>query len=168
VKLGFATDGDLRLGIPVYKITPALAARRYFDDKGLRDYLAGHVHRNGGKKFFASSDWKRTLMKIADEYEGDSDGLKGFFEGPDEQTDRIMKELVLTKATVEKMLNKRCDYICWPWGAVTSLSAKLARAAGFTGGIGMKQGSNNIFTDKMDIRRRNPCGKDIKDFASLL
>jgi len=156
-KIAWATDGDVRPGIPIYKSGPSLCVRRYFDDKSLRDRLAEYVESNGGRVFMAKPDAKSILMRIVKEH----GRMNGRYETGKESDIRIMGELLLTKELIEKRLKKNVDYICWPWGSVDRPLMKRARRAGYIGGIGMKGGANIRLTDVMDIHRFNPCKKDI-------
>lgn len=156
-KIGWATDGDLRPGIPVYKIGPALAVRRYSDDKALRDKLAEYVEKNGGQAFILRQDAKNILSDIVSKH----GKLNGEFESEEASNKRIMDELCFTKELIEIKLGKKVDYICWPWGSVDRKLIERAKRAGFIGGVGMKGGANMRLTDVMDIHRFNPCKKDI-------
>jgi len=156
-KLGWATGGDMRPGIPIYKTGPALAIRRYFDDMLLRDKLVEYVSRNGGKEYFLKATAKKELLQIVNMH----GKLEGKFESEEESHSRIMNELHLTKELIEIKLNKKVDYICWPWGSVDKKLMSRAKRAGFVGGIGMKGGANMRLTNVMDIHRLNPCRKDI-------
>jgi peptidoglycan/xylan/chitin deacetylase (PgdA/CDA1 family) len=156
-KIAWATDGDTRLGIPIYKSGPSFCARRYFDDKGLRDKLADFVKDSGGKVFMSKPDAGSILMRIVKEH----GKLKGRFETEKESDIRIKGELLLTKELIEKKLRKTVDYICWPWGCVDKQLIYRARCTGYIGGIGMKGGANMRLTNMMDIHRFNPCKKDI-------
>lgn len=156
-KLAWATDGDMRPGIPIYINGPSLCVRRYFDDRKLRDKLADHVQRNGGKVFMAKPDARSILMRIVKEH----GKLNGRSETEKESDIRIKGELLLTKELIEKKLKKNVDYICWPWGSVDKQLIYRARCSGYIGGVGMKGGANMRLTNVMDIHRFNPCKKDI-------
>ncbi len=156
-KLGWATDGDLRPGIPIYETGPSLCVRRYFDDKELRNKLADHVKSGGGALFMQKPEARKELERIVREH----GKMNGRFETEAESDGRIMNELTLTKELIEIKLNKKVDYICWPWGSVDRPLIERAKRAGFTGGIGMKGGANMRLTNMMDIHRFNPCRKDI-------
>jgi len=166
-KLASATDGDARLGIPVYKMAPALVARRYFDDKDLRDHLAAYVEGNGGKRFFKSLNPNKELFAQANGYIGQNT-LSDRFETEEEQAQRIKGELVVSKELIEKKLNKRCEYICWPWGSVDRKLKKTAREVGYKGGVGMRGGANFALTNPFDIHRFNGCQKDMASFMQKL
>lgn len=156
-KIGWATDGDTRPGIPIYPSGPSMCARRYFDDKELRDKLADYVKAHGGADFMLKPGASTELKAIVK----DHGKLNGRFETELESASRIMRELTLTKQLIEIKLNKKVDYICWPWGSVDKKLMERAWRAGFIGGIGMKGGANMKYTNVMDIHRFNPCKKDI-------
>lgn len=166
-KLASATDGDARLGIPVYKMAPALVARRYFDDEGLRDHLAAYVDKRDSKRYLKSADRKPELMAVARNYIK-AKGLKGRFETEEEQTQRTRSELVVSKELIEKKLGKRCEYICWPWGSVDRKLIRAARGVGYKGGVGMRGGANFVLTNPFDIHRFNGCQKDMASFRQKL
>lgn len=163
-KLGWATDGDLRPGIPIYKTGPALAVRRYFDDMLLRDKLADHVSRNGGKGYFLKATAKKELLQIVDMH----GKLDGKFETEEESNSRIMNELHFTKELIEIKLNKKVDCICWPWGSVDKKLMARAKKAGYVGGVGMKPGANMRLTNVMDIHRFNASPKTISSLKRKL
>lgn len=156
-KLGWATDGDMRPGIPIYTTGPSLCVRRYFDDKELRNKLADFVGIRGGGDFVLKPAAAIELNDIVKKH----GKLNGLFETELESESRIMHELTLTKELIEIKLNKKVDYICWPWGSVDRKLIERAKRAGFIGGIGMKGGANMRLTNAMDIHRFNPCRKDI-------
>ena len=156
-KIGWATDGDSRPGIPIYPSGPSLCARRYFDDKDLRNKLADYVEMHGGGDFMLKPGAITELKDIVKK----RGKLNGRFETEAESESRIMHELTLTKELIEIKLNKKVDYICWPWGSVDRKLMARARRAGFAGGVGMKGGANMKLTNVMDIHRFNPCKKDI-------
>ena len=163
-KLPWATGGDMRLGIPIYEMGPSLCARKFYDDKGLRDELAGFVERNGGIDFFYRQNAIDLLRKIAE----NRGNVYGKQENEQEADDRIMGELKLTKGLIEKNLNKKVDYICWPWGSVDKPLIERAKRAGFVGGIGMKGGANMKLVNRFDIHRFNASPKTIPSLKRKL
>jgi peptidoglycan/xylan/chitin deacetylase (PgdA/CDA1 family) len=163
-KLGWATNGDMRLGIPIYKIGPSLTIRRYSDDKGLRDKLATFVEQNSGNDFFMRHNAKELLFEIVKKH----GILHGRFESEAESEKRIMDELKLTKSLIENKLNKKVNYICWPWGSADKPLYERAKRAGFIGGVGMKAGANMHLTNVMDIHRFNATPKTIPSLKRKL
>jgi Polysaccharide deacetylase len=163
-KLGWATNGDMRLGLPIYTIGPSLCIRKYSDDKGLRDELAGFVEKNGGHDFFMRHNANDILFDIVKKH----GPLNGRFETEAESDKRIMDELALTRSLIEQNLNKKLKYICWPWGSVDKPLMERAKRAGFIGGIGMRGGANMKLADKMNIHRFNPCQKTLAGLKQKL
>ncbi len=155
-KVGWATDGDMRIGIPIYPTGPSLAVRRYFDDRDLRNKLADFAYTHGVIE--------NELRDIVAEHGRFNDR----FETRAESLARIMHELTLTKDLIEVHLDKKVDYICWPWGSVDRQLISRARRAGYSGGIGSKGGANMRLTNKMDIHRFNASDKDIPDLKRYL
>jgi peptidoglycan/xylan/chitin deacetylase (PgdA/CDA1 family) len=166
--VGWLTDGDTRYGIPLYPRKSALMARRYFDDKGLRDYLAERV---GGPDYFRNrlkKDWFRELLRLAVEYRR-MHSWNERFETSQEQKNRIYSELVLSRKLIQERLNKCCELICWPWGEYTRLSIQLAKEAGFRGAIAFSCGQNIQGTEEgtWHIKRFSP-PRGIEDFGRIL
>lgn len=139
--LGWATDGDTRYGIPVYPRRSAMSARRYFDDRGLRDYLADRVK---GPEFFRGrrrQDYLRELTAWAEAYRR-THKLRDHYETPEECEQRIETELAVSKQTIESKLGKACDLIAWPWGHHDKLSLRLAKRVGYGGAVAFVPGAN--------------------------
>ncbi len=165
VKPGFATVGDFRPGIPLYHIAPALVAKRYFDDVSFRDHMADLVSKNGGVSFF---DAQKAMEKLFLEAKKYAPEIKGHFETEAEHHARVIDEPNISKQTIENKLNKKCEYICWPWGSVDKKTAKLAMESGYKGGVGMRGGCNIALTDRMSLHRFNGSQKEISVFKQKL
>jgi len=168
LKLGLATGGDLRLGIPVYHMAPSLVARRYFDDTSLRDHLAQFVFGKGGVSFMKSPGFKKAISEELGNFKKTKGKPAGRFEMKEEQGERIREELRVSKNIIEEKLEKECRYICWPWGSVDKLAVKLAKEEGYEGGVGMRGGANVRFTNPMNIHRFNPCNISKEKFVQRL
>jgi len=166
--VGWATDGDTRYGIPIYPRKSAMMARRYFDDPGLRDFMAEKV---GGATYFinrSKREYMRELSGLVREYRS-KHGHNGHFETEDEQRARIFEELVLSKRIIEEKLEKRCDLICWPWGEYSRLSIELARKAGYCGAVAFTPGINLQGTESGIWHiKRFPPPRNLEDFAHAI
>lgn len=144
---GWATGGDKRLGIPFYKRASSVAATIYYDDKKLRDFLADYVSKkpsslNNNKELFSVVQDFRERIKILDSYESHT-----------EREVRITKELLLSRKFIERNLQKKCSFICWPWGEYQDFSINYARKAGYLGAVTCDPGTNTRKTDLMKIKR---------------
>jgi peptidoglycan/xylan/chitin deacetylase (PgdA/CDA1 family) len=163
--VGWATDGDTRYGIPIYPRKSAMMARRYFDDPGLRDFMAQAV---GGSEYFArrsKREYMGDLLKYVTNYKKHHK-LRDRFETKEEQEDRILSELLLSKRTIQDRLRKTCDLICWPWGEYSNLSIQLARQAGYRGAVSFSPGVNLQGTEAGIWHiKRFPPPRNLEDFA---
>lgn len=151
-RIGWFTDGDLRLGVPIYEDKPALAGRRYFDDRDLRDRLAEYIFQRGGERFFEKKDWKKELNGVATEYRVRNE-LKDNYETSEEREKRVKGELLLSKNIVKEKLNKECRFIAWPGGAYDEALVKWARECDYLGAVTTQPGANTFNTDSMYLRR---------------
>ena len=151
-RTGWLTDGDLRLGIPLYEDKPALAGRKYFDAQGLRNKLAEYVSQRGEGKFFERKDWKKELDRVTGDYRRRNE-LKDNYETSEEREKRVKSELLLSKNTIEEKLNKKCNLIAWPGGAYSSDLIKWASECGYLGAVTTQPGANASNTDPMYLKR---------------
>lgn len=151
-RLGWLTDGDLRLGIPIYEDKPALAGRRYFDDWDLRNELAEYVSQRGGKRFFEKKDWKKELDGVVNNYRTKNE-LKDNYETLEEREKRVKSGLLLSKNIIEEKLSKKCSSIAWPGGAYDDELVKWARECGYLRTVTTQPGANTSNTDPMYLKR---------------
>lgn len=162
--VGWATDGDTRYGIPIYPRKSAMMAIRYFDDPGLRDFMAEKV---GGATYFknrSKREYMKELKGLVQEYQNKHE-YNGHFETEAEQRARIFEELILSKRIIEEKLEKKCDLICWPWGEYSDLSIQLAREAGYCGAVGFAPGANLQRTESGIWHiNRFPPPRNLEDF----
>ncbi len=166
-RTGWLTDGDTRLGIPIYEDKPALAGQRYFDDQDLRNRLAEYVSQRGEGKFFEKEDWKKELDGIVDDYRVQNE-LKDNYETLKERGKRVKSELLLSKNIVEEKLNKECNFIAWPGGAYDSYLVKWARECGYQGAVTTQPGANTSNTNPMYLKRFEIKRRDLGWFKKRL
>jgi len=151
-RTGWLTDGDTRLGIPIYEDKPALAERKYFNDQGLGNRLAEYVSQRRKGKFFEREDWKAELDNVVDEYKR-RNRLKDSYETLEEREKRVQNELLLSKNIIEEKLSKECRFIAWPGGAYDSDLVKWGRECGYLGAVTTQPGTNTSNTDPMYLKR---------------
>ena len=151
-RIGWLTDGDLRLGIPLYEDKPALAERKYFDDRELRNNLTEYVSQRGRDKFFEKKDWKEELDKVAGGYRA-RNKIKNNYETLEEREKRVKSELLLSKNIIEEKLNKECNLIAWPGGAYDSDLVKWTKECGYLGAVTTLPGANTSHTDPIYLKR---------------
>ncbi len=151
-RTGWLTDGDLRLGIPLYEDKPALAGQRYFDDRGLRNRLAGYVSQRGGKRFFEKKDWRKELDGVVSDYRAKNEP-KDNYETLEERKERVKNELLLSKSVIEDKLDKKCSFIAWPGGAYDRDLVNWAKGCGYQKAVATQPGANTSDADPMSLKR---------------
>lgn len=142
---------DRRLGIPVYTKKWRLSADCMEDDKGLRDYVAEFVSRNEGILFFKKSNAFRILRKKVKEYK-----RKFNFRFTKMGVDRFnscLRELKLSKDMIEERLNKRCEFLAYPWGDYDDLVIRALKKLNFLGGLTLNVGLNTPKTEPFLMKR---------------
>lgn len=164
--LAWATSGDIRYGIPVYPRKSSLVGSRYFDDQRLRDYVANYVKDNAYFKERDFKAWKLELKQIMDSYKTQY-GNAGFYESGEDYTKRVVEDLSLSKTLVETKLNKKCKYVCWPWGDYSQDLIEAAQKVGFLAAITSDIGTNTNQSDVMRIKRI-PHVKKVSQLKTLL
>jgi len=117
-------------GLPIYQHEKALIGHRYFPPQEVLDGITGFVADHGGADFFAADGWCSQLVsqheRLMSQYGGNSR-----WEDEHEYQSRVYHELKVSKAVIEKYLEKRVDFICWPGGGYNKSVLKLARSAGY-------------------------------------
>jgi peptidoglycan/xylan/chitin deacetylase (PgdA/CDA1 family) len=118
-------DDLIELGDPVYKHEKSLSGRRYFPDESLREGVVRYVKENGGIAFFKNKSWRKILFEVAEDYKR-KNVLTDRYESEEEQINRFEWELRESKNILEKQLEKRVSFFCWPGGGYNSYSRNIA------------------------------------------
>jgi len=114
-------------GTPIYVHGKSLVVRRYFEDPGLTEKLAAFVAAKGGAGFFRASGWRERLLGVAAEYGDRGDRV----ETEEDYRARVKAELVESKRAIEGALGTTVNFLCWPGGAYTELTRRIAEEAGY-------------------------------------
>ncbi|MCF8094883.1 MAG: polysaccharide deacetylase family protein [Desulfobacteraceae bacterium] len=104
-------------GAPVYVHQKSLAGRRIFPSLLLDKLLTEYVIENGGERFFQKSAWRDILFKEASALR-QKHKVAAKIETDNEMDQRFHYEIVESKKTIEKRLNKRAEFLCWPGGGI--------------------------------------------------
>jgi hypothetical protein len=120
------------LGTPVYSSQPRMsAARRFFDDEGLRRACVEHVDEHGGEAFFAQRDWRTKLLCFVKTYHRKHE-VKESLETVEEQAQAIRYSLIRSRQLIEEHLpGHSVRHLCYPWHRYSMLAARLAGEAGY-------------------------------------
>jgi peptidoglycan/xylan/chitin deacetylase (PgdA/CDA1 family) len=114
-------------GTPIYEHEKSLVVRRYFEDQRLTERLIGVVAGDGGPDFFKRPGWRERLLKATSEFGPPS----GRIETEDEYRARVKSALLESRLSIERELNRKVSFLCWPGGAYTELTCKIAEEAGY-------------------------------------
>jgi hypothetical protein len=147
-------DELIPYGEPIYDYGKALEVKRYFPDKNLSKYLVLYVKEKGGKNFFLDPDWKKRLIEIVETYK-QTNKLDDKYETEEEYLERVRYELKESKEIIEKKLNKKVRFLCWPLGGATQKAVEISSEVGYI--------SSTVAGDiKKEIRRKikNTYGED--------
>lgn len=124
------SDTHIDFGAPVYENGRSIGIKRFQPDVGLNNYIISYVKEKGGEEYFESSNWKNELYEITKKFK-EKNILKCAYETENEYTARINFELKNSKNIIEKNLNKKVEFLCWPGGSVSEDAIKIASDLGY-------------------------------------
>lgn len=147
-----ATEGDSRLGVPVYQHKSTVAARKFLDDVNIRNHLAWYIEKRKGLNFFKRTSWKKELDGTLMEFlEGKS--FHGIWESEEEFEERLKYEIELPKEIIEKKLKKECSVFCYPWGEYETFTVERLKKTGYKGAATITSGTNTEETSPFALKR---------------
>jgi peptidoglycan/xylan/chitin deacetylase (PgdA/CDA1 family) len=100
-------------GAPVYAHAKALDGPRYFPDERVAVGLREHVAERG-LAFFDNPEWRSELATLSTKLQGLYQ--EGYHETYEEYLTRVRGEMIDSKTLIEKHLDKKVDFLCWPGG----------------------------------------------------
>lgn len=130
------------LGYPIYESQKGNITYKYEEDGKLAMRLTEYVRGKGSEKFFNISDWKKELCIFTEKIRAD-ENINYKKETEEEYIYRVRKELSESKNIIEEKLNKKVDYVCWPYGGWNDTTIRLADECGYT--LNTAKGQKNIF-----------------------
>jgi peptidoglycan/xylan/chitin deacetylase (PgdA/CDA1 family) len=155
---------EIPLGHPIYESERANIAIKYEENGNLTNEIINYVQKNGGKEFFTLNDWKEKLFDLTNELKKT---IKVDYkkESRDEYLKRLEYELSESKSRIEKMLNKKVDHLCWPFGGRNETTLQLAEKSGYLTST-VKEG-RNVFNKKL-YRRIDRTALDNPKYQNFL
>ena len=124
--------GRVDWGSPIYEWGAAVGSeRRYIEDEELTRILTDHVKENGGKTFFDGTGWRKSLRRLARDFER-RNGKKGRFQTLEERKADIYKDLLQSKKKIEEEIGKHVTHLCYPWYRGCEMAVQASREAGYT------------------------------------
>lgn len=152
------TDGDVRLGIPVYQRGSAIGCRRFHDDRELREVMAGWLEERGGAAFIADQGVKATeaaLWEVCRAYLQKADA-KGEWESPAHRAERTRADIVGARKLLEDRLGGVRDELCLPWGEYDAVTLECAKQAGVRRVYTLDRGPNPARSAGFLLQRFEP------------
>ncbi len=144
---------DRRLGIPVFEKKWDCATKCIEDDVKLRDYLADFVSKKGGVLFFKNKkSAMNTLFKECRKYLK-RNSVEFKYENDERQKERIKMEIYDSKTIIEKNVNAKVDFFCYPWGDYDSVAIEEVKKAQYKGALTLDVGVNTKNTDLYLLKR---------------
>lgn len=121
---------NVKYGQAVFRHEKALSSKRVFVDKKFQDELYKFVLKNGGKNFFKNTKWDSILKRYVKEIKNKHHIIERY-ETDDEYLKRLKYELEYTKKEIEKQLDKRVNFLCWPGGSGTKEGLEISGDLGY-------------------------------------
>ena len=122
----------LSWGTPVYRAEPRMAGLpAFFDDERVRQACIDFVRNEGGRNFFNSADWRKSLLSVyhAQRKRFNRTGM----EARADQHEAILEDLSFSKKMIEQRLpGQRVEQLCYPWFMGCPLVVRLSKEAGYT------------------------------------
>jgi len=124
---------ELILGLPVYRSKPRMAAaRRYYDDEGLRDRCVDYVKAKGGEEFFQRRNWRAQLFSYVKEYKN-KHKIRDRYETVEERDQEVYEELLMSKRVIEEKLpSQKVTHLCFPWFEAENFAVQQSKKAGYS------------------------------------
>lgn len=117
-------EANKEYGAPIYEHDKSLSIRRYFPNETIHNEMVKYVEQKGGRRYFESPQWREELDKVFVNISNDLP--QGRYETEEEYEARLNYELYNSKNILEKQLNKKVDYLCWPGGGYNEKSVEKA------------------------------------------
>jgi len=112
-------------GTPIYQHEKSLAARKFSPSPEEISGIVKYVEENGGKLFFNQPGWREKLLYVSHELREANPGA-ALFESDQEQKARFRYELLGSKKTLERRLDRPMNFLCWPGGGYNKKSQTMA------------------------------------------
>jgi peptidoglycan/xylan/chitin deacetylase (PgdA/CDA1 family) len=141
-------SGVIPAGYPIFTHGRSLGVRKYFPNNSLIELLTKNINLNDEfKKKSQLSDLNRLLL---------DERYMGRMETDKEMVDRYKYELKESKEIIERNLNKKVDYLCWPGGGYNEISIELSKEIGYKASTIASFERNKYIFNNSDKNKRIP------------
>ena len=120
----------LPFGYPIFQYEKSLLARRYFPDKEFVKSIIEYFDSNNKNFYYSNQDSIKDLLKYITNYKNNLKN-KGYYESYEERKKRIENELQESKNIIQKKLDKKVNFICWPGGGYDKVVLEIAKKTGY-------------------------------------
>lgn len=118
-----------KYGLPIFEHEKALSSKRVFINEEFNDKMYQYF-KTKDSSFFNDNNWKKELTEYSNQLSKEINIISKK-ESQKEYEDRIKHELSYTKDIIEKKLNKKVNFLCWPGGSATKIGIKISRELGY-------------------------------------
>lgn len=138
-------------GVPVFENDRALSIRRYFPDDRLIQEAISMYSDYADNGTLSRANKHKIIPRLNSLVQSTYPGL---FETDEEMKKRYRYELFESKHILEKKLNKRIDFLCWPGGGYNDLAIELSKEAGY-------------IASTLSSKDKNPCVLNNKIYKQI-
>lgn len=114
-------------GYPVFEYDRALGLRRFFPSE---HFIDSFISKYNDLKQANSENIKKQLIEFTANYKDEYNYI-GRYESDEESYERYRYEIYESKRVLEKILNKKVEYLCWPGGSYNDISIQMSIDAGY-------------------------------------
>ena len=115
-------------GVPIFENNRALSIRRYFPDDRLIQEAVSMYSDYAGNGALSQENKSKIISRLNSLAQKN---YPGCFETDEEMKKRYRYELFESKQILEKRLNKKINFLCWPGGGYNDLSIQISKEAGY-------------------------------------
>ena len=116
-------------GTPIFQHEKSLVVRKFVPDEKATEKIRKYIQSKGVETFWKNDHWLvETMRTLGGWY---PNGMPGTYESDYDRISRVRFELQSSKEQIERNLNKKVDYICWPGGGNDEFVWRLAREVGY-------------------------------------
>lgn len=133
-------------GTPIYQYGKSLQNKRYYPDKKIDCKLREFIKCSGGTSFFKNPNWRSILFEKTKEF---ANKKNGYYESDSEYYHRVYDELKDSKEIIERNLNKKIDFLCWPGGSRNEKNLEIADKLGYKATTGTPNDKRKNFIDRI-------------------
>ena len=123
-------ENFVKFGYPIFQHEKSILAKRFYPNKNFLQNIVEYASTIKKKDIYKRNNYKSILITYSKKVKEKYDNI-GYYEKNEERKIRVFQELNDSKKIIEKKLNKKIDFLCWPGGAYDNMAIDLAREVGY-------------------------------------